>query len=132
MRFIFAALLAALLAACSGSGAIIRPLDASRPPTVYVERMDGDGFGILERIESHLALRGYDPVSDPARASMRLKARYTFDPYNTVATVRLSDAATGDGLYYGEGKNGGFGTLVNPSGAIMGCFERALSDLPRR
>lgn len=132
MRFIFAALLAALLAACSGSGAIIRPLDASRPPTVYVEPMDGDGFGLHQKIESALAKRGFDPVSDPARASMRLRARYTFAATDTVATVRLSDAATGDGIYYGEGKNAGWGTLMDPGGAIMGCFERALSDLPRR
>lgn len=131
MKTVFAVLLALALSACSGAGSVIRPLDSSKPPTVYIEPMEGDGFGLHQKIESALALRGFDPVSDPARASMRLRARYTFAPTDTVATVRLSDAATGDGIYYGEGKNGGFGTLLHPGAAIMGCFERALADLPR-
>lgn len=132
MRALLIALFVAVLAGCSGSGSMVRPIDSSRSPAIYVEPMDGDGFGLHAKIENYLAQRGYDPVQDPSRATMRLKARYTFDPYDTVATVRISDSATGDGIYNGTGKNNGFGTLMNPGGAIMGCFERALSDLPRR
>ncbi|HJV24555.1 MAG TPA: hypothetical protein VJ673_02665 [Aromatoleum sp.] len=132
MRAVLLSLFVLILAGCSGSGALIRQIDTTRPPSVYVEPMDGDGFGLQQKIESYLAMRGYDPVSDPSKASMRLKARYQFAATDTSATVRITDAATGDSIYYGEGNNHGFGTLMNPGGAIFGCFERAMSDLPRR
>lgn len=132
MRSLLIAFIAALLAACSGSGSMILPLDAKRSPTVYIEPITGDGYGIAAQLESMLIRRGYDPVPDPAQASMRLRATYTFAAYDTRATVRLSDAADGSSIYVGEGKNPGFGTLMNPASAIAGCFERALDNLPAR
>lgn len=132
MRAFLIALIVTVLAGCSGSGVMIRPFDASRQPTIYVEPMDSDAFGLHGKIELYLARHGYDPVSDPAKASMRLKAQYEFAPTDAVATVKLSDAATGDSLYFGEGKKQAFSTFMDPGAVILGCFKRALSDLPRR
>lgn len=132
MRSILLAVVAFVLVACSGSGSIIRPLDAQRPPTVYIEPIMGDGYGLASQIESLLIRRGYDPVPDPAKASMRLRASYALAAYDTRATVRISDAADGSSIYVGEGRNPGFGTLMNPGGAIVGCIERALDRLPAR
>lgn len=131
MRRALIALCIFILSACSGSGSMIRPI-GDRAPTIYIEPMPGDGHGIAPELEALLIRLGYDPVSDPSRAAMRLYASYVFDPYNLRATVRISDANTGDNIYRGEGKNRGFGTLVNPSSSILGAFERALSDLPPR
>lgn len=132
MRSILIALCAFVLVACSGSGSVIRPLDSKRAPTVYIEPITGDGYGITTQLESMLIRRGYDPVPDPAQASMRLRATYVFSAYDTRATVRISDTADGSSIYVGDGKNSGWGTLLNPPGAIAGCFERALDNLPAR
>lgn len=120
--------MAALLAACGGAGNYAKPIDQANR-TIYFERIEPDGYGLNNQIELALIKVGFQPVSDPARAGYRLRLAMDWNPYNMTALVRVTESATGDSVYLGEGKNKGWGTMVNPSGAMSGCLERAMENL---
>lgn len=128
MKTIFAVLLALILAACSGAGQMMRSTPADGPKTVYFERITVDPYGVSDAMEIALAKAGYNPVSDPSRARFALKYSFNFDPYNMLASMRIVDS-NGDSVYFGEGKNPGWGTMINPRSAMAGCIERAFSNL---
>lgn len=129
MKSLFVVLLAAVLAACSGAGQMMRSTPANGPKTVYFERVNVDPYGVSNAMEMALARAGYDPVSDKSRARYELKYSFNFDPYSMTAIMRIVDASTGDSIYFGEGKNRGFGTMMNPASSMAGCIERAFSEL---
>ncbi len=104
--------MAMLMAGCSSSGGYVRPLDSSQAKTIFIEQSDYTEFGIMNRVELALVQHGFQPVSNEDRARYRLKMTFDTNKYNMTATVRISESATGDTVYIGEGKNKGFGTMI--------------------
>lgn len=126
---VLAVLCLAVIAGCSGSGAMVRQIDPALPRTIYIEPITGDGYGINGRLEMAALKAGFDPVADQARASFKMRATFMYGWAGSSAVVRVSDTTTNDTIYVGEGKMSGFSNAFDPGSIIWGCFERALADL---
>lgn len=128
MKLIFSLLAAAALAGCTSTGTM-RNLDAGKPRTVFIEPIEPDPYRLTPSAEIALGRRGYDAVRDAAGASFRFKVGF----YNTwsriTMTVRLTDSASGDVVYFGECNNYGFGTAIGAGTARQDCMDSALSSL---
>lgn len=131
MRVFIMSLCLAVLAGCSSSGGYTRPIDDSQAKTIFIEESSYSEFGIMNRVELALIEHGFQPVSKEDRARFRLKITFDTNKYNMTATARITEAATGDTVYIGEGKNKGFGTMIARGEAMAGCVDRALANLKR-
>lgn len=128
MKLFLSLLAAVVLAGCSSTGTM-RNLDTSKPRTVFIEPIEPDTYRLMPSAEIALGRRGYDAVRDPAKASFRFKVGF----YNTwsriTMTVRLTDAASGDVVYFGECNNYGVGTTFAAGTARQDCMDSALGRL---
>lgn len=112
--------------------AVVPVLGAAQSPIppgsrIYVEPFNSDKFELQPRLEIQLTKYGFRVVLDPERADYRAKWSYTHGA-STYASFRLFDA-NGDLAYVGEGKNPGFGTIINKAGSTWGCLRRATAQL---
>lgn len=99
------------------------------PPgsALYVEPFSGDSFSMQARLENQLMEYGYRVVSRPDTADFLVRWSYTHgaSTYATVRVVSPDDQV----LYVQEGKNPGFGTIINKVGSTWGCIRRAMDGL---
>lgn len=94
---------------------------------LYVEPFDGDKFSLRQRVETELLKYGYRVVVAPEKADFRVKWSYTHGT-STYASVQVIDR-NDEVVHYDEGKNPGFGTIINKAGSTWGCVRRALDGL---
>lgn len=128
MKTLAPLILAAILAGCTSTGTM-RAIDTTKPRTVFIEPIEPDTYRLAQSAEISLGRRGYDAVSDPGRAAFRFKVGF----YNTASritmSVRLTDATSGDVVYFGECNNYGFGTTFGAGTARQDCMDSALAAL---
>lgn len=129
MKRLLAVLAFLILAGCSGQSGFVRPLTDGKPRTIFVDKLESDGYGLNGRVEMALVRAGFNPVPDLEKANYRLRVMFDWDKYDMTAMVSLSEISTGNTIFYGEGKNHGFGTAINRGQAMSGCLDRALQNL---
>ncbi|MBI3526766.1 MAG: hypothetical protein HY067_02240 [Betaproteobacteria bacterium] len=117
-----------IAAGCGGHYEVREKIDRTRYKTVYVEKFENDEFDMRPRLEQQMVVLGFETTGEKAKADLTLVWRYTHAMLGTNASVRLVNAE-GRTVYLGEGDNPGFGTALNKTGAVWGCFERALGGL---
>ena len=126
-RFVLFVLMLFLIS-CGGDYLVKETIDKSKGNSVFIEKFSGDKFNMKERLEYKFAKMGFNPIESKEKSDYTLKWRYAHAIFGTNVSVRLINS-DGVVVYLGEGDNPGFGTLLNPTGSIWGCFERALAGL---
>lgn len=123
-----ALVLSIFVAGCTSTGTM-RQIDTTKPRSVFIEPIEPDTYELMKSAEIALGRKGYDAVKDESRASFRFKTALFHHRTEMTVTSRLVDAASGDVVYFGEGKNYGFGTVIDSRGAIFRCLDSSLDNL---